>query len=278
VFERLVLSSNNNESARRMIYSAIRAEQPDAVFHLGDMVATGFYGASWESIDGFVDSLRHDTIPFYPIMGNHELMFFPGVGEREFLGRFPYARKTGYMRRSGRLAVILLNSNMSALTEEERREQQQWYEKALRDLDNDSTVAVVLVGCHHSPFTNSTIVAPADDVRGEFVPPYIRSAKARLFLSGHAHAAEHFREQGKDFLVIGGGGGLQQPLLTGRDRRWIDHFPITSRIRMFHYARCVVRDTSLSFSIRMIADDFSGFREVFRLSIPLPPASVSHGG
>jgi hypothetical protein len=275
IFERLVLSSNNNEEAREMIYSAILREQPDAVFHLGDMVAMGFYGASWESIDGFVERLRRDTIPFYPVMGNHELMFFPGVGEREFLGRFSYARKTGYMRRSGHLAVILLNSNFPELTEEERREQQGWYERALRDLDGDSTVKVVLVACHHSPFTNSTIVSPAEGVQREFVPPFIRSAKAWLFLSGHAHAAEHFREQGKDFLVIGGGGGLQQPLLTGRDRRWVDHFPISSRVRMFHYARCAVSATSLSFSIQMLADDGRDFREVFRLTTPLPPGRAS---
>jgi hypothetical protein len=36
-----------------------------------------------------------------------------------------------------------------------------------------------------------------------------------LFLSGHCHGFEHYKIGGKDFMVIGGGGGLHQPLKQG---------------------------------------------------------------
>ena len=46
--------------------------------------------------------------------------------------------------------------------------------------------------------------------------PYIESVKARLFISGHAHIFEHFIVNGKNFLVIGGGGGLYHPIKTNK--------------------------------------------------------------
>jgi len=124
-----------------------------------------------------------------------------------YLRHFPSFASGWYTTHIGNAAVILLNSNVGRLSSQEWQTQCTWYRRQLAELDRDTSVSVVIVGTHHPPFTNSTIIDPSEDVLCDFVPPYIASKKARLFISGHAHALEHFRQQGKDFLVIGGGAG-----------------------------------------------------------------------
>lgn len=204
--ETIALPRNNNELARSKIFDSIFRFRPHSVFHLGDLVSLGFWDGTWKAIDAFGEQLQTLGKGFYPVLGNHELMLFAESGEVNFQKRFPHASRTGYMRRVGPLAVLLLNSNFSVLTADEQAEQLSWYQETLRELDKDSTVGMVVVACHHSPYTNSKIVSPSGDVQESFVPPFLQSAKARIFLSGHAHAAEHFRISTKDFLVIGGGG------------------------------------------------------------------------
>jgi hypothetical protein len=267
--EMLFLPSNRNTEARAMIFDAILSEKPGAVFHVGDIVALGFWDGSWEAADEFVGRLTAASIPFFPTRGNHELMVFPRRGEANFARRFPEARRSGYGRTVGPLAVLLLNSNFRNLTADEVTEQQQWYEDALVALDADTSVKAVIVACHHPPYTNSTIVGPSSEVQERFVPPFLGSRKGVAFLSGHAHAMESFSLFGKRFLVIGGGGGLQQPLLTGDAQRWDDEFPVPSEKRMFHYLRCVVTDEAVVLSVRMLKDDFSGFHGVYALEFPL---------
>jgi hypothetical protein len=109
-------------------------------------------------------------------------------------------------------------------------------------------------------------VSPSRAVRETFVPLYLRHPKCVLFLSGHCHAFEHFRQGGKDFLVLGGGGGLQQPLLTGSDVRWEDHFPQKTALRMFHYLKCLITEKGIEVTVRMVREDFLGFEDFYTLS------------
>ena len=257
--ETIRLSRNNNELARAKIFDSILKSRPHSVFHLGDLVSLGFYDPSWEAIDAFMDQLRTLGVGFHPVLGNHELMLFSGTGESNFQKRFTHASRTGYLRRVGPLAVLLLNSNFSSLSLDELEKQISWYRETLRELDNDITVGLVVVACHYSPYTNSKIVSQSVDVQDAFVPPFLESSKARIFLSGHAHAVEHFRIDGKDFLVIGGGGGLQHPLLVGSESRWQDLFPQKTEKRMFHYLEGLITGTSATFTVRMLTDDFSSF-------------------
>ncbi len=266
--EEVKLPANNNDKAREMIYSSVLADHPNAVFTLGDMASLGFYLSTWESYDGFLNRARKSGIPVFPTLGNHELMLFPSVGSKEFALRFPWYRKTGYAVRLGPLAIAMLNSNFSDLSEQERTSQVMWLDSTLSRFESDTSVGMVIVACHHPPFTNSTIVSPSKEVRDSFVPLYLHYAKCRIFLSGHCHAFEHFRQDGKDFLVLGGGGGLQQPLLTGTSRRWEDLFPGKTEKRMFHYLRCRIGDRSLSITVRMVKDDFSGFEDAYQLTFP----------
>jgi 3',5'-cyclic AMP phosphodiesterase CpdA len=267
-FETLRIPANNNDSAREMIYGRLLVDRPNGIFHLGDMIAIGLYMPTWRSTDRFLNRASAAHVPVFPTLGNHELIFCPSYGLAQFYDRFPWYRKTGYAVQVGRLAVVLLNSNFHQLTDEEQKGQRSWLDSTLVAFESDTAVSAVILCCHHPPYTNSTVVSPSKEVRDSFVPLYLRYPKCRLFLSGHCHAFEHFREGGKDFFVIGGGGGLQQPLLTGTERRWEDFFPVKSETRMFHYLQCRIRGSALELTVRMVKGDFSDFEDAYTVSLP----------
>jgi hypothetical protein len=210
--EMVVLKPDHNLQATASIFSEIIKRKPNNLFMLGDVVSLGFKNKKWHNVDRFLDSCRNEGVNVNALLGNHELLEHPVKGERNFDKRFPGSVRTGYVSVADSIAVVLLNSNFSSLTAQEMALQQSWYQNTLDSLDKTDSIVSVVVACHHAPFTNSKIVGSSAKVQRNFVPAYIKSKKAQLFITGHAHAFEHFRQQGKDFVVIGGGGGLHQPL------------------------------------------------------------------
>ncbi len=265
--EKIFLKENRNLLARKIIFAKASQEKPTAIFHLGDIIAFGYANSYWRLVDKYLKYYDEEEICFYPIPGNHEYLLFPEKGEENFKKRFPFASVTGYSKRFGKTAVILLNSNFSKLTNDEINAQQKRYEEDLKSFDRDSSIKIVIVGTHYSPFTNSTIVSPSKEVQEKFLPPFYASKKAKVFLSGHAHAFEHFKMKGKDFLVIGGGGGLQQPLLTGKDERYRDVFDSTNSIRRFHLIKYTVKNDTAYFKLLMLKDNFRGFDSTYVVKV-----------
>ncbi len=265
--ETIFLSANRNAEARDSVFSAIIREHPAAVFHLGDMISYGYKNRCWNALDNFVQNLARDSVPFYPTLGNHEYLFFANAGKKNFEKRFPFAKETGYAVRAGNLYVILLNSNFSELTDNQIGQQQKFYENALATATRDTTIKGVIVATHYSLFTNSKIVSPSAETRKRFLPGFYRLEKPALFLSGHAHAFEHFYINGKNFLVIGGGGGLQQPLYVGKEEKYKDLYDSTHSKRMFHFIEAEWKNNALKVTLKMLRKDFSGFSENYVLKI-----------
>lgn len=266
MLEKLWLKSDNNEAATKAVFMALKKEQNlTALFHLGDITALGFWPGEWDDISNEFASLRMSGVSVYPELGNHEYFIFSSFGQNQFFRHFPNVKSSWYAEQIGETAVILLNSNFSDLSSEEILKQQNWYEQKLRELDENSAVHYVIVGTHHSPFTNSTIVDPSSDVQQNFVPAFMKSRKAKLFVSGHAHTFEHFRKDNKDFIVTGGGGGLLQPILKGREARYKDLYK--SQNRTFHYVTIGSQKDSMIVKVKMLNPDFRSFRDVYRIAI-----------
>jgi len=255
--ETLRLQEHDNEKATQIIYRAIKQESTAvAVFHLGDITSIGMIDSYWRSFDEFHKHLR---VPLYPVLGNHEYFFFKKPALEQFQKRFPTMSAMWYSVVLQSVAIIALNSNFSQLTEDERIQQQTWYLEQLSKFESDTSINSVIVVCHHSPFTNSTIVDPSRGVQRYFVTPFSMYQKTAVFISGHAHSYEHFRNNGKELLVIGGGGGLLQPLLIEREQRYYDLYNQMNTMRFFHYIECVVQQNSLQFFVKKLRNDFSGF-------------------
>ncbi|GAB4036532.1 metallophosphoesterase family protein [Spirosoma jeollabukense] len=263
--EKLVLRTHQNKKATQTIFAEILRIKPAVLYWLGDIVSLGYRTNKWRIIDQFLLKCTEVQTAVYAIMGNHDVMGRPRKGAKNFQQRFPEHIPTGYVKTTDGIAVVMLNSNFSTLSVADLVKQQTWYEQTLIELDADPEVKVVIVTCHHAPYSNSKLVGSSKLVQQRFVPNYIRSQKGRLFITGHSHAFERYEFEGKTFLVIGGGGGLRQPLNTSPTR-----LPdlATEYKPMFHYLSVRREGDGLSLTSYCLKKDFSGFSEGYHFEIP----------
>jgi hypothetical protein len=264
--EKIKLRANHNGEATSLIFSDIVRSRPQAVYMLGDVTAASSSNHRWGRVDRFLDSCRKNGIIVHGLLGNHDVMWTRRRAEREFQLRFPDHVDTGYISITDSMALIMLNSNFKKLTGQEIAAELHWYRTSLHRLDKDSAIVAIIVCCHHAPYSNSLIVGSSTFVRQNFVPAYQQSVKGRLFITGHAHAFEHFIVAGKDFLVIGGGGGLHQPLDTSAK-----HLPdIAAAYKpMFHYLSMHRSGEALILNSHFEKPDFSGFSDGYSFAIKL---------
>jgi predicted MPP superfamily phosphohydrolase len=264
LIEKILHKLNRNEEATELIFNDINARHPAALFILGDVVSLGYKNQKWKKIDAYLKRLKNNGIPVYASLGNHELLFNAAKGEKRFQLRFPTHDPSGYMETIDSVAIVLLNSNFSKMKVTAIEKQEAWYKNTLQKIDADDGIKFVIVGCHHSPYTNSTVVPPSLLVQQKFVAPFLKSKKCVLFLSGHSHNFEHFKVEGKQFLVIGGGGGIRQPLNSAKTQTP----DIAGKYKpMFHYLEVKRIRDSLQVTSRQLNTDFSGFKDGLRLML-----------
>ncbi|MFN0014301.1 MAG: metallophosphoesterase family protein [Saprospiraceae bacterium] len=253
--EKLFLKSNQNTLATELLFQDITQFKPRCLFILGDVVSKGPKEKKWTEIDRYLAAARTNGIPVYALLGNHDVMGNARKGEANFNKRFPDQVNTGFIKIVDSIAVVLLNSNFNTLSDEQQKQQQEFYTKTLATLEADPGVLCIIVTCHHPPYSNSKIVGCNETVQEQFVPLFKRAGKAKLFMTGHAHDFEYFRFYGKYFLTIGGGGGLHQPLKTGADRlpnEAGDYNP------EFQYVLLKRTGTQLTITSKRLKADFSG--------------------
>jgi len=247
-----------------MIFEDVNVIHPSALFILGDVVSLGKSNSAWKNMDIYIKRTVQDSIPVYATLGNHEVMFNAKKGTKKFMARFPMYNPAGYTEIVDSIAVVLLNSNFSKMSDLEIVNQDAWYKNKLAALDNDPAIKFIIVGCHHSPYTNSRIVKPSTLVQRNFVPLFIKSKKCALFISGHSHNFERFKVQGKYFLVIGGGGGLHQPLNANNE---VMHDLSADYKPAFHYLEVRRDGDELKIVSRQLKTDFSGFKDGLKFEI-----------
>jgi Icc-related predicted phosphoesterase len=234
--ERLLLREQN-DAAQQAVMNAVAEEIPAFAVILGDLVSAGGKKNAWNYFDSCTLPLRRNHIPIIAIPGNHDYFGGKKKAMRNFSSHFPLLEgRTWTSACFKSVAFILLNSNFKEMTPAALDSQNSWYTRKLDDFQMDSSIAVIIVGCHHSPFTNSAIVSENKDVQTRFVPAFIHTPKAKLFISGHCHSYERFNEYGKIFVVSGGAGGPRQNLITNQTKRRLDLFAGPS-IRPFHYCK-----------------------------------------
>jgi predicted phosphodiesterase len=271
-FERIFIKTHDNEKATEILLNSIsRDTSVSTVFFLGDVTSMGSINSNWMKMDTFLTILKTKHVSAYASAGNHEYLLSSTDGEANFRKRFPDFNRTGYTVRVGSFAMVLLNSNFGELNHDEENLQQEWYTNELNALDQDSTVKIVAVGCHRPPYSNSSIVGYSARVREQFVPPFTKSNKCRFFLSGHAHTFQHFKDTvaNKDFLVIGGGGGLLHTLKSDKSGELQDQVHWRTDYRMFHFLRGTLTSDKFVLVVMMLTEDLQGPYPVYELDIPL---------
>jgi hypothetical protein len=267
--ETIILRSNKNRLATKKLFEDIGQRNPGSLFILGDVVNLGYSNRQWKPIDRYIKDLREKGVEVHAALGNHEVMGRKKTGEKKFQQRFPNHVKTGFVEVVDSVAVVLLNSNFKKLSKKEDDIQVAWYRETLKALDADPAIQFIITGCHHSPYTNSKIVGPSTGVQDRFVKPFLASEKSKLFLSGHCHGFEHYQVEGKEFVVIGGGGGLNQPMRANGAHEDIakDYKP------MFHYLTVLRSGDHLELKSYKLDTDFSLFEEGLVISVRKDPAA-----
>jgi hypothetical protein len=158
------------------------------------------------------------------------------------------------------MAVIMLNSNFSKLSALEFQRQQLWYKATMDSLDKDDAIKAIVVCTHHAPYSNSKIVGSSKAVVLNFIPLFMNSPKARLFISGHSHNLEYFKmAPNKHFMVIGGGGGLTQPLWSFEKQLYPDVIPQDKKPLYFYFI-LERKGNYITLSTRGLQKDFGSVR------------------
>jgi len=254
--EKMILKYYRNEEARDSLFANIVRHHPAYLFMLGDLTSMGSNKKAWEPLDTFLNSIHNLNTKVYAIPGNHEYLMDSKKGIKMFIKRFTKGWLYGYFIKVDSIAVVMLNSNFSDLTKKDLSKQLLWYRKTIKSLDNDSNIKSIIVCAHHAPYSNSVIVGSSKPVADSIVPEFEHSQKGRLFISGHSHNLEYFVDSiGKHFLVIGGGGGIAQPL-----NRRLHHDLLTQDEKPLYFYLVVERKGNwLKLTARGFKKDFKMF-------------------
>jgi hypothetical protein len=256
--EEILLSPYKNKEGRDSLFADMTRRKPGNIFLLGDLVSIGSKKNKWTDIDQFIHSFNPGSCNFYAIPGNHEYLFSPGKGIANYLKRFPVQSQYGYCVRKDSVAIVMLNSNLDHLSGSQEEKQLNWYASIMDSLEQDASTQIIIVCTHHSPYSNSKVVGSSEIVQNKFVPEFRRSSKAKLFISGHSHDLEYFKISNKYFLVIGGGGGLAHPLLTGKKQQYEDLIN-RDEIPLFFYLTVERQGRVLDLKARGIKREFDSF-------------------
>ena len=264
--EKVFSKEKGNEASTDSLFADIFRQHPKNLFMLGDHISKGSKEKSWTRVDTFLKHLNKTKTNVYAIPGNHEYMGNSSRGMKQFKKRFPEQWLFGYCVNVDSIAIVLLNSNFKELNEHELLRQLTWYKSAMDSLDSDPATKIMIVCTHHPSETYSSVVKPSQQVEETFVPRFKKSKKSKLFISGHSHNLEYFADSkgDKHFLVIGGGGGIKQPLKSVENLNYHDLLKQSEKPRFFY----IVIEKNGN-SLKLIAKGFRYDRRFFELNIDL---------
>jgi 3',5'-cyclic AMP phosphodiesterase CpdA len=250
-----------NDSARFAVLQKIASENPAFVIHLGDFVYQGSSQNHWAKFDAYAYEFRNCAIPLFPVLGNHEFYGNKKNALHNYYSHFPYLKKRKWIAfRFCSVGFILLDSNFDKQRDNEKKQQDRWYRKRLREFQNDSALTTILVACHHPPYTNSTIVNDDEEVQSTFVKPFTTTPKTKLFFSGHCHSYEHFVLNNKHFIVSGGGGGPRHILKINANKQRHSDTSKNGARRAFHFCRISILSKGLRvqmFRLNSLSNEWS---------------------
>ena len=267
-FERIVLKAYKNEEARDILFADILLHHPRNLLMLGDLTSRGSVEKTWRPLDDFMNSLKIIGTKVYAIPGNHEYMSRFSGGVNIFIQRFQKEWLSGYVVSIDSIAIVMLNSNFKNIADNELSKQLKWYKSTMISLDSDPTINAIIVCTHHPPFSNSKIVGSSEPVQKFIIPAFEKSQKSKLFISGHSHNLEYFSDSiGRHFLVIGGGGGLTQPLIPRNKSK--HHDLLEQDLKPIYFYLIIEKnDNKLKLIARGFKKDFIFFEYIIGI-IPL---------
>ena len=254
----LEVGREKNDAARPVILKKAATENPAFIIHLGDFVFWGSSKKDWNTFENYSSEIRKNNIPVFPVLGNHEYFGSNEKSLKNIFSRFPHLKNSQwYSFKFKKTGFIFLNSNFDELSVSEKEKQNKWYLKKLNELQDDSSIKMIIICCHHAPYTNSTIVSDNEDVQKYFVQQMLKIPKAKLFFTGHCHSYEHFIKNNKHFVVTGGGSGPRQKLkIDSSEAKHQDTYK-GGEIRNFNFCKVTFKEDGLLVQMISIDDNLT---------------------
>ncbi len=257
----------SNDVERKEIIENISEQNPGSVILLGDMVFAGDNIDHWRFFDALMTPIKKENIPIFPVIGNHEYWGNNRIALQYLTERFPVLKGSHwYTETCDSVGLIFLDSNDPEYSSEQWQSQVDWFRNKLISFDNDTSIRGILVFAHHPPYTNSLITGDEMQVQLGFVPAFDKSRKTLAFITGHAHTYERFIENGKTFIVSGGGGGPRVLLKTGSDIHH-DYYNGPSP-RPFNYLIINKSDGGINFTVKGVEKGSSKFFTMEQFTLP----------
>ncbi len=266
-----------NDAQQATLLAALVADAPSAIAHVGDMVFHGGQATHWQYFDWLFRDVREAAIPLLPVAGNHEYWGDNDDAREHFGARFPALQgDTWYSGTWDGVGLVWLDSNAGDLEGDGWTRQAAWFKSTLTDFNDDPAIRGVLVFLHHSPFTNSPIVDPDENVQKHFVPAFCDSPKTLAMVSGHAHGYERFPrgaaegcgDRVRQFIVSAGGGGPRPDDLRSQAETGLEDAFVADTPRPFNYLLIAQTDTGLSIRVRGMGTHEPAVRDLETLDLP----------
>ena len=262
-----LIGRESNDQERKVIIENISENNPGSVVLLGDMIFEGDNGDHWKYFDSLMIPITKKKMPLLPVIGNHEYYGKDRIAFQYLTERFPvFKRSRWYTDVCDSIAIVFLDSNNNEYSEREWNKQIDWFRNILRTYDRDSAIKGILVFAHHPPYTNSIVAGDAMQLRHGFVPAFDNTKKTMALITGHAHAYERFVENGKTFIVSGGGGGPRVLLNTGVNK-YNDYYKGPSP-RPFNYIIINKKKNGINFIVRGLNKGSKNFFTMEQFTIP----------
>lgn len=212
--------SRTDRVTHRTIVKKILAQEPDLVFHLGDMVTDGRRPQEWAEFNEDTAELRTKT-EFLPVIGNHEQnspLYFENFKLSGSKAWYSVNRKNAHF--------IVLDSGADLKT---GSEQYRWLENELKSAAERPQFVIVLF--HYPVFTS--IDDHADNMGLKHLIALFEKHGVNIVFNGHSHNYERFSIGGIEYIVSGGGGA---PLYDRK--RTSEHSVAFSKA--YHYCKLAV--------------------------------------
>jgi 3',5'-cyclic AMP phosphodiesterase CpdA len=192
--------------------------RPDAVVHLGDMIANPGSGVEWDAFHRSAQTLT-DNFPFYSVPGNHDVIDLPS---QEIYRHQFGAPVSGlyYDVEMGDLLLIFLDSEMAGEVGLIADSQYDWLKNTLEQKGANFKYRLAFV--HYPLFPSANHVGQSLDSFPEqrdrlhqlFVQNHVN-----IVFNGHEHIYDRKMIDGVTYITSGGAGGI----LYG-DSRGFYHF------------------------------------------------------
>lgn len=214
--------SRSNEAKHRALVREIETRAPDFILSTGDVVAHGGDLADWQT---FFDSTRSllASVPFFPVLGNHELMPRRGGGLANYQHFFRAPTAVLSHHESPALSAVALEANYAfrygslyfiAVNSLDRLEPgaalRTWLESKLDEARSLHGIDHVFVAMHHGLFSSGAH-GENEELFRDGIDELFRQRHVSVVFSGHDHLYERGESHGLKYVLSGGGGAPLYP-------------------------------------------------------------------